>query len=348
MFFEKLPDPSKNSLVQEDMNALPRMDHLRQTFMNLSRTSTGFLNSVPTVANSFCNVDFHQANQDYYGVESSQCAAHVGARLGPRRRGVLDKFGSNLLTTCFPGDWWRKRHDWTKWEIAHWLSYCSVDYTCEPLNLFLACINQQAAFHDQSLRQKQSIIPDFMVRFFPKPQGLEELKFTAAKADFNRTTVLTRCGGVEHRAVKVEPQYFTKAVNTDRVSNNWDRDQNGPGPVEIRLKSFGVVKALVFGPRGESSKDVESLIKACAESGGERRWRELGARSAVEATAFIANRMRKAIGITAVRANAMVKREALGIVLGNGNAGAARRGPNLFRKRMCEEYYSWWTGGRFD
>ena len=160
--------------------------------------------------------------------------------------------------------------------------------------------------------------------------------------------MLTRCGGVEHRAVKVEPQYFTKAVNTDRVSNNWDRDQNGPGPVEIRLKSFGVVKALVFGPRGESSKDVESLIKACAESGGERRWRELGARSAVEATAFIANRMRKAIGITAVRANAMVKREALGIVLGNGNAGAARRGPNLFRKRMCEEYYSWWTGGRFD
>ena len=42
------------------------------------------------------------------------------------------------------------------------------------------------------------------------------------------------------------------------------------------------------------------------------------------------------------------KREALGVVLGNGNAGAARRGPNLFRKRMCEEYYSWWTGGRFD
>ena len=73
------------------------------------------------------------------------------------------------------------------------------------------------------------------------------------------------------------------------MPNNWDREQNGPGPVELRLKSFGAVKALVFSPRGESSKDVGSLIKACAESGGERRWRELGARSAVEATAFIAS-----------------------------------------------------------
>ena len=119
--------------------------------------------------------------------------------------------------------------------------------------------------------------------------------------------------------------------------------------MEQRLNGFGTVRGLVFGPRGESSEDVERLISACAASGGERRWRELGARSAVEATAFIKYKMREAIGITAIRASAMVKRECLGIVLGNASGGAARRkAANLFRKRMHQDYYAWWTGGRFD
>ena len=109
------------------------------------------------------------------------------------------------------------------------------------------------------------------------------------------------------------------------------------------------MRALVFGPRGESSKDVERLIKISAEIGGERRWRDLRARSKVEAKAFIAHRMRRSIGITAIRAFAMVKRECLGIVLGNGTSGAARRkSANLFAKEMRQEYYNWCYGGRFD
>ena len=46
----------------------------------------------------------------------------------------------------------------------------------------------------------------------------------------------------------------------------------------------------------------------------------------------------------------MVKRECLGIVLGNASGGEARRksANNLFRKRMHQDYYAWWTGGRFD
>ena len=71
--------------------------------------------------------------------------------------------------------------------------------------------------------------------------------------------------------------------------------------------------------------------------------------TAVEATVFIKYKMREAIGITAIRASAMVKRECLGIVLGNASGGAARRKEaNLFRKRMHQDYYAWWTGGRFD
>ena len=86
-----------------------------------------------------------------------------------------------------------------------------------------------------------------------------------------------------------------------------------------------------------------------AAVGGERRWRELGARSAVEAKAFIKYKMREAIGVTAIRASAMVKRECLGIVLGNASGGEARRkSANLFRKWMNQDYYAWWTGGRFD
>ena len=45
----------------------------------------------------------------------------------------------------------------------------------------------------------------------------------------------------------------------------------------------------------------------------------------------------------------MVKRECLGIVLGNASGGEARRkSANLFRKRMHQDHYAWWTGGRFD
>ena len=73
------------------------------------------------------------------------------------------------------------------------------------------------------------------------------------------------------------------------------------------------------------------------------------ARSKVEAKAFIAYRMRRSFGITAIRAFAMVKRECLGIVLGNGTSGAARRkSANFFAKEMRQEYYNWCYGGRFD
>ena len=185
-----------------------------------------------------------------------------------------------------------------------------------------------------------------MIRFFPKPPNLWDVKCCAGKSHFNERTVEVRCGGVEKRADQVPGQFNRKAVKTDRDQNGWDRAANGPGPVEQRLNSFGTVRGLVFGPRGESSKDVERLISASAAIGGERRWRELGARSAVEAKAFIKYKMREAFGITAIRASAMVKRECLGIVLGNASGGEARRkSANLFRKRMHQDYYSTTLGG---
>ena len=60
---------------------------------------------------------------------------------------------------------------------------------------------------------------------------------------------------------------------------DWDRQANGPGPVESRLGDYGAIRALVFGPRGESSSDVTRLISLASEIGGERRWRQMGARS---------------------------------------------------------------------
>ena len=65
--------------------------------------------------------------------------------------------------------------------------------------------------------------------------------------------------------------------------------------------------------------------------------------------AFIAHRMRESIGITAVRAFAMVKRECLGIMLGNSRAGAARRKTaNQFAKELAQDYSSWAFGGIYD
>ena len=53
--------------------------------------------------------------------------------------------------------------------------------------------------------------------------------------------------------------------------------------------------------------------------GAERKWREIGAKSVVDAVPIILRRMRRSIGITAVIAEQHLRATRLGIVLGNGD-----------------------------
>ena len=183
--------------------------------MNLNRTSQSFVGSAPLVGTAFCNSDWFQANQDYYGVESSMCAAYVGTTVG-RRGATLDPYGIALTTAVLPGDGWRRMHDSIKWEISSLLSYCFVDYTAEAYGLFSPCIAQQEAFGALPRRTRQGLIPDWRITFPPHPDELNELKCCRGKTWFDSVTVMERCGGVEKRAVAVPREYLRKAIKTSR------------------------------------------------------------------------------------------------------------------------------------
>ena len=72
-----------------------------------------------------------------------------------------------------------------------------------------------------------------------------------------------------------------------------------------------------------------------AAIGAERKWQRMGARSALEARAVIKGRLRRSVGITAVVAEAMLRSDRLGIVLGDGSAAAKRR------KEAKTRFWSW-------
>ena len=117
------------------------------------------------------------------------------------------------------------------------------------------------------------------------------------------------------------------------------------GPIEARLSAFGQVRALVVGPRAECSPDLHRLVDVMAEVGAVRSWRQMGARSVVEARGVIKTRVRRMIGINAARAGAVLKRERLGIALGGGKAAAGRRSSAFKARTMREERYDQQFGG---
>ena len=329
--------------LQGKINELAPLDERRQCFMNLSRTSTQFVGSAPVEEEVFQNVDWWQANQTYYGLESSQCRAYVGMNVKGR---PLDAYGEVLMTARTCGDHHRKKHDIDKWNIDGWLEYAGVSHNTEVSGLFRAVIGQQGVFDGRPERTRNGLFPDFLIDWGPEyPDELCNVKCCQGKSYFDARSVEDRCGGVERRARRVPSEYRRKARKADREYNDWDAESNGPGPVESRLAGFGTVRALVFGPRGEVSKDVERLIRKAAEVGAERRWRLMGARSQQEARAALLFMMRRSIGITAVRANAKMMRERLGLVLGNGAAASKRRRCAKQKERNVDNNYWNWSCG---
>jgi hypothetical protein len=109
------------------------------------------------------------------------------------------------------------------------------------------------------------------------------------------------------------------------------------GPFEARLKGFGKIEALVVGQRGECSKDLHTLVGDLAASEAVKVWRSSGARSPAECRVVMLNRFRRMIGISGARSAATLKRECLGVAIGDGAAAARRRRFAAFRVRTMRE-----------
>jgi hypothetical protein len=169
---------------------------------------------------------------------------------------------------------------------------------------------------------------------------LGELKVIGQCATYyNPRTVVKRCGGVEARARGIQSLYEFKARKADIAYNDCDPHSTAKGPMAVRLAEFGKIKSLVMGTRGEASKDLLQLIGEMADVSGERCWREIGARSPKDARKYMLGVLRRKIGIASVTANATLKRERLGIALGDGKAAADRREGHAWNMRHLREGY---------
>ena len=103
---------------------------------------------------------------------------------------------------------------------------------------------------------------------------------------------------------KVPALYTGKARRADRNHNG---TTSGKGPVQVALEKFPPMRGLCFGPYGESSIYVEQMILRCAQRQAEQRWQSMGARSVHEASAVLVGRLRRRVGVMAVRTHAEMK-----------------------------------------
>ncbi len=85
---------------------------------------------------------------------------------------------------------------------------------------------------------------------------------------------------------------------------------------------------MVFGAFGVVSPAVMAWIDELADMGANRCWKRRGARNALEARGLIKRIATKTLGIVAVRENARLKLDRLGVAFGDSGNSDARRAAN--------------------
>ena len=102
----------------------------------------------------------------------------------------------------------------------------------------------------------------------------------------------------------------------DTTYNNTTLGEDGP--MYTRMLSFGRIRGFVFGSWGEVSDDVRSFIKLVASQSATKIWRSIDkARSIAEVQGVIKTRLRRILGITAVRSAQFLKTQRLSHLTGD-------------------------------
>jgi hypothetical protein len=208
----------------------------------------------------------------------------------------------------------------------------------EKITLFAGVCNQNSGIEAETYNTKQTLVPDFSLKVGNSPE-LAELKVIGQAPSYYGTRRKGKNEGVLKKSGQIGPSYFRKCRNADAKYNGVVHGNGIKGPLERRLMEFGPIKALVIGPRGEGSPDLHQLIKEMAMITGERKWQCLGARGVVDAQGYFKQKIRRDIGIAAVRANAVLKRERIGMVHGDANAAFKRRNDARDHHRNMRQEY---------
>ena len=192
----------------------------------------------------------------------------------------VDPYGNNICSATMRGDHWRQRHDALKHvvqSICHWSRF-PVDV--EVLNIFAPYIdrlNYMRSGWDE--RKRQVMIPDI---FFPTISKMGDIKtMTCCKSHYPpcRFRRAVENDAVRVRQDKVDAEYKRKARKIDENFNNHPVNSARPGPVGLKLTSFGRVKGFACGAFGEGSPDMHKLCNKLADVAASTRFMEMGARS---------------------------------------------------------------------
>ena len=288
----------------------------------MDRLSRQWVTAWPTHSFEFGYQEFGEVFTTYLGLESPvvrgregssiPCASMARARRGEPLR--CDPFGKALANAVLPGGF-KEPHDDVEWELFEITKDAGLQTELQPRHLFTSVV---PVAHLLDQRNNGTIVPDASCRVALPPVSFEtnqprvralsartqlfDIKTIHRGGGHYRTGSLTngmQSGAVMQRARVVNNDYVKNARKLDRQHSS-----TGTTPIEARLRSFGDVRATVFGAYGEASRDVHLLLGVAADEMATRLWDNMGARTKEEARAFIIGALRRRMGLAAVRAMA--------------------------------------------
>ena len=144
--------------------------------------------------------------------------------------------------------------------------------------------------------------------YFPQSGQLADIKtMSCCKTHYSPTRFRDALANdaARVRQGKVHAEYRTKARNIDTRFNN--HVDNRPGPVSLKLASYGRVRGLICGAFGEGSPDLHKLCDKIAECAAATKYQDLGATNINAAKSRASNFVYRAVGIEMMRGTAALK-----------------------------------------
>ena len=167
-------------------------------------------------------------------LSNCKLADRVGEELRKRPRVVVDCHGDNIQATPMVGDHWRFRHDFLKITLYNLCKWAGLPVQMEVVNLFSRHIPQVELARIERHRQKQGLIPDFLIKSTAGGEinsVLHKLKVISISQSRYKPSWDERA--VDRRAGSLHEEYVGKARRADQLFGGMTGDR--VGPVEAKL-----------------------------------------------------------------------------------------------------------------
>jgi hypothetical protein len=291
---------------------IPRESKVREAYvysMKHSSSMTGFIATCPTYSGVIGNVHLQTAMASFLGLPIPALKEHQNIRLphSEPQPIYLDPHGHGIYKADkIKGTATKDRHDSFLIVLADMLRTAGVRHTVEDVTAFGG-----ARLDPQT--NLPPIIPDIVIKTTDQPY-LCDLKFMGTGTNLFDADK-EEGAAIETRATRINDEYQTAASKHDEKWNTTN--------ATTTLRTYGRVRGLVVGPRGELSKDLVDLIALAATAAGTKNWMELGEENASLARARYLRVFRRKIAVAAVRAQAICMSSRLEQALAQ-NAGGSR------------------------